>query len=95
VVKLWPEADRYDLFVEKSDSSKWALDIKDYASEFSLASLFWKKKPPYTKGMIFYYVIPDYREQMNRGYLSQLKKLSPKNVQIKLMSELLQIVQSS
>lgn len=95
VVKLWPEADRYDLFVEKNDSFKWALDIKDYASEFSLASLFARKPPPYIRGMTFYYVIPDYREQLSRGYLSRLRKLSPKNTQIKLMSELLQIAQQS
>ncbi len=93
-VNLWPEADRYDLSVEKKGTFHWALDVKDYASEFSLSSLFKKKpSPPYVNGMEFFYVIPNHREQINRGYLFRLKKLSPDGTQIRLMSDLIQEAQ--
>lgn len=88
-VRLWPEADRYDLSVEKKGKFHWAIDVKDYASEFSLSSFFRKKSPPYIRGMEFFYAIPDHREQISRGYLHRLKKLSPNNTQIRLVSELL------
>lgn len=89
-VRLWPEADRYDLSVEKKGKFHWAIDVKDYASEFSLSSLFRKKSPPYIKGMEFFYAIPDHREQISRGYLHRLKKLSPDNTRVRLVSDLLQ-----
>ncbi len=92
-VKLWPEADRYDLSVDKKGKFRWAIDVKDYASEFALSTLFRRKSPPsIKKGVEFFYAVPDHREQLNRGYLHRLKKLSPKNVQVRLVSELLQEV---
>jgi len=95
IVELWPEADRYDIFVEKKGVFRLALDIKDYASEFSLAALFRRKAPPSVKGMSFYYVIPDYREKISQGYQGRLRKLSPIGTQIKLTSEVFQMVQSA
>jgi hypothetical protein len=88
-VKLWPDADRYDLSVEKKGKFHWAIDVKDYASEFSLSSLFRKKSPPYIKGMEFFYAVPDHREQISRGYLHRLRKLSPNAIRIRLVSDLL------
>lgn len=84
-VTLWPEADRYDLLVEKNRISRWAIDVKDYASEFTLSNLLRQSKPPYKKDVKFYYVIPDYRERMTSGYLQKLRKLAP-NAKIQLMS---------
>ncbi len=92
-VKLWPEADRYDLSVKKEGIFHWALDVKDYTSEFSLSTLFKKKSPPYVKGMKFFYVIPNHREQINRGYVSRLRKLSPDGTQIRLVKSILQEAQ--
>lgn len=89
-VRLWPEADRYDISVEKKGKFHWAIDVKDYASEFSLSSLFRKKSAPYIKGMEFFYAIPDHREQISRGYLHRLKRLSPDNTRVRLVSDLLQ-----
>lgn len=93
-VKLWPEADRYDLSVKKEGVFHWALDVKDYASEFSLSSLFKKKPYHHIKGMEFFYVIPNHREQINRGYVSRLKKLSP-GTPIRLVSDILQKARKS
>jgi hypothetical protein len=94
-VTLWPEADRYDLLVEKKGSFKWALDVKDYSSEYSLGLLLCKMSAPRVQGADFFYVIPDHRERMNRGYLHRLKKLLPGNIKIKFVSELLQNAQQS
>jgi hypothetical protein len=92
-VKLWPEADRYDIYVEKNGTFRFALDVKDYASEFSLASQFRRRSPPYEKGVDFYYVIPNHREKISRGYVNRLRKLSPPGTRIKLASEILQMIE--
>lgn len=90
-VALWPEADRYDLLVEKNGNMRWAIDVKDYASEFTLSNLLRQSRPPYKKDVKFYYVIPDYRERMTSGYLQKLKKLAPQ-AKIQLMSTFLREV---
>lgn len=89
-VKLWPHADLYDLSVEKKGKFSWAIDVKDYASEFALGALLQKTGHQHFKGAEFFYAIPDHREQMNRGYLHRLRKLCPNGVQIRLVSDLLQ-----
>ena len=90
-VTLWPEADRYDLLVEKNEISRWAIDVKDYASEFTLSNLLRLSKPPYKKDVKFYYVVPDYRERMTSGYVRKLRKLAP-HAKIQLMSTLVREV---
>ncbi len=90
-VTLWPEADRYDLLVEKNRTLRWAIDVKDYASEFTLSNLLRQSKPPYMKNIKFYYVIPDYRERMTSGYFQNLRKLTPQS-KIQLMSTLVREV---
>jgi hypothetical protein len=70
---------------------RWAIDVKDYASEFTLSNLLRQSHPPYKKDVKFYYVIPDYRERMTSGYLQKLKKLAPQ-AKIQLMSTFLREV---
>jgi hypothetical protein len=70
---------------------RWAIDVKDYASEFTLSNLLRQSRPPYKKDVKFYYVIPDYRERMTSGYLQKLKKLAPQ-AKIQLMSTFLREV---
>ena len=89
--KLWPDADRYDLLVEKNGTSRWAIDVKDYTSEFTLSNLLRQTHPPYMKDVEFSYIIPDYREKMTTGYLKNLRKLAP-NANIRLMSTLVKQV---
>ncbi len=89
-VQLWPNVDQYDLSVKKNGKFHWAIDVKDYASEFSLSALIRKNPSHQTKGTTFIYAIPDHREQINRGYIARLRKLSPGSVQIRLVSDLIQ-----
>ncbi|HNT24168.1 MAG TPA: hypothetical protein PKM21_07380 [Anaerolineales bacterium] len=88
-VKLWPDADRYDLSVRKEGAFHWILDVKDYASEFALSFQFRNRPYPSVKGADFFYVIPDHRERLSPGYVNRLKHLSPKSP-IRLASGLLQ-----
>ena len=88
-VRLWPEADRYDLSVEKKGVFHWALDVKDYASEFTLSNLFRRHSSPVVKGAEFFYVVPDHREKISPGYIARLRRLSP-DTPIRLMSDLLE-----
>ena len=63
-VKLWPNFDSYDLYVEFPDGKAWAVDVKDWANPFLLA-LHAKNiplNPPLEMG---YFVFPDERSRQS------------------------------
>lgn len=73
---LWPDGDRYDLQIEFPDGEVWAVDVKDYASEYTLARQLQNVTPPTDPQITqFYYVIPDHREQLSPGYTQRLAQI--------------------
>jgi hypothetical protein len=88
-VHLWPGIDRYDLQLRFSDSSIWAVDIKDIREPTMLGP---KLVPLYHEGELRYdegfYVVPSRRVQRHEGYLdAALAEASQLPRNIHLVSE--------
>jgi hypothetical protein len=83
-VRLWPEADRYDLlirFVHQGQVETWAVDVKDYADPAELLRKIQHQDRPhdlffYNQGLIAwqkaFFVVPQYRIDWNAQYLQNL-----------------------
>jgi hypothetical protein len=94
-VTLWPGVDRYDLRVvlpKGEQQLRWAVDVKDYASARNLAQHIrsnpfkhFEDDPTLVWDSAFF-VVPYYREQLEPGYVKQLKQRLkndlPSNVKI-------------
>lgn len=67
---LWPGIDRYDLQLQFSDHSVWAVDIKDHQNPYGLANhlnpIYGEASLSYNEG---FYVVPMHRIQEQDNYL--------------------------
>ncbi len=79
--QLWPGGDRYDLRVSFKTGEHWAIDVKDYASPYQLASRIQEEFPNQKRYQRsedlswdrFFYVVPGYRLHWMPGYLNYVK----------------------
>lgn len=84
---MWPEFDTYDVRVEFSDRTYWAVDAKDRADPRRLA-LELTDPPRHPKWDRFYYVVPNERMESRRGYGTAFERNRPRGrgEQIRLRS---------
>lgn len=91
-VKLWPGVDQYDMRIEFTNGTAWAIDVKDYQHPYQLLSKL--KALDGHNGLDYrsaFYVIPDRWIEHNPHYLSFLKNNAnlPVNHNIVSSSQLL------
>jgi transcriptional regulator with XRE-family HTH domain len=67
-VELWPNVDAYDLRLTFPDNEIWAVDVKDWASPYSLAEKIkpFRTNPPWDRA---FFVFPDRHKKSRRNYL--------------------------
>lgn len=79
-VGLWPACDQYDLRLEYSDGSAWAIDVKDYTNPVGLAAKLSRqftlagRTDAVLRWDEGFFVVPDYREMLSPGYMQELRQ---------------------
>lgn len=71
-VNLWPNMDAYDIQIVFPDGQVWAVDVKDWASPYSLAQKV-KSFRPLPKWDKAYFVFPGRYKNLRRNYLEAFK----------------------
>ncbi len=71
-VELWPNVDAYDLRLTFPDREVWAVDVKDWASPYSLAERVkpFRTNPPWDHA---FFVFPDRHKKARRNYLEAFR----------------------